>query len=149
MRHLLPSAASNALWGLGCRFSCVVVEPSAHYWGAFHPGQQPHLQQPGGGCRCYCLLVGGVDQVDSVLPKLWRRGDIPGAPLSATEVSLLKDQRQPDDFSPGLAFGIYRLLFPLAFTGHGATKRSLATMFWGAREGASERKFWLFLELCH
>lgn len=34
-----------------------------------------------------------MDQVDSVLPKLWRRGDIPGAPLSATEVSLLKAPR--------------------------------------------------------
>lgn len=101
MRHLLPSAASNALWGLGYRFSCVVVEPSAHCWGAFHPGQQPHIQQPGGWRRCYCLLVGGMDQVDSMLPKLRRRGDIPGAPLSATEVRLSKaprvgEQGQPD-----------------------------------------------------
>lgn len=72
-----------------------MVEPSAHYRGLFTQDNSPTSNSLE-GVPMLLPTGGGVDQVDSVLPKLWRRGDIPGAPLSATEVSLLKDQRQPD-----------------------------------------------------
>lgn len=59
-------------------------------------GQQPHIQQPGGGCRCHCLLVGGVDQMDSVFSKLWGWSDIPGTPLSTTEEEVCSRSREQD-----------------------------------------------------
>lgn len=83
---LFPSAARDALRLRGVAL-LLWLSLLLTVGGASHPGQQPHIQQPGGRCRLHCLLVGGVDQVDSLFPQLWGRGDIPGAPLPATEVS--------------------------------------------------------------
>lgn len=63
-----------------------VLQPPSNRRGASHPGQQPNIQQPGGGRRRHGLLVGRVDQVDRVLPQLWGRRDVAGAALPAAEV---------------------------------------------------------------
>ncbi|MBV97083.1 ADAMTS-like protein 2, partial [Eschrichtius robustus] len=68
---LVPAGSGTCGWG------CVVHR--GH-------GQQPNIQQPGGGHRCHRLLVGRVDQVDGVFPQLRGWGDVPGAALPAAEV---------------------------------------------------------------
>lgn len=86
--------------------------------------------------------------MDSMLPQLWGRGDIPGAPLLATEVSspgtpkgAWGEAAWPAAwccFSSGLTFDVHRLLFPLASTGQRTSDKSLAMVSWSAGEGLSE-----------
>lgn len=75
----VPSVSPPWLWGLD-------VTPAPLPSPVLRAGPDTDVQQPGGGVRCHCLLVGRVDQVDSVHQDLWRRCQIPGKALPEAEV---------------------------------------------------------------
>ncbi|XP_043325998.1 ADAMTS-like protein 2 isoform X4 [Cervus elaphus] len=87
MALVTGSASSTGTTGTGSAGpSGQALQPPFNRRGASHPGQQPDVQQPGGGPRRHRLLVGRVDQVDGMFPQLRGRGDVPGAALPAAEV---------------------------------------------------------------
>lgn len=75
---LLPSRAGSAVWML----TTASLPPCS----MLQAGPGADLQQPGGGGRRHRVLVGRVDQVDSVHQDLRRRRQVPGEALPAAEV---------------------------------------------------------------